>query len=164
MKTRVLLADDHVLVREGIRKLLEPEFDVVGAVDDGRELLEAAARLKPDVVLLDLSMPLINGVEAARRLRRTLPGAKLLFVTMHGDPTYVTEALRVGASGYVLKSSAPSELVKAIREVIAGRCYITPLVNVPGGVRQPSKPAAGRTDGKRRRRPADGPGAAPARG
>jgi DNA-binding NarL/FixJ family response regulator len=97
-------------------------------VEDGRSLLEAAERLKPDIVLLDISMPLLNGVEAARRLRRTVPSAKVIFVTMHADATYVTGAFRAGASGYVLKRCASMELVSAIREVLQGRTYITPLV------------------------------------
>ncbi|HSB13083.1 MAG TPA: response regulator transcription factor, partial [Bryobacteraceae bacterium] len=97
-RTRVLLADDHTLVLEGLKKLLEAEVDLVGTVTDGRALIDAAQQLRPDVILLDISMPLLNGVEAARRLRKTVPGAKLIFVTMHADPTYVAEALRVGAS------------------------------------------------------------------
>jgi len=139
-ETRVLLADDHTLILEGVKKLLEAEFDVVGAVEDGRALIEAAQELNPDVILLDISMPLLNGVEAARRLRKTLPGAKLIFLTMHADAAYVFEAFRVGASGYVLKRSASSELIAAIHQVVKGRTYVTPLVEVPpawSGWRQP---------------------------
>jgi DNA-binding NarL/FixJ family response regulator len=124
----VLLADDHTLVVEGLRKILEPECDVVGAVEDGRSLLEAAAQLKPDIILLDISMPLLNGVEAARRLRDTVPGVKVIFVTMHADATYVAEAFRAGASGYVLKRCASLELLHAIRQVLQGRAYVTPLI------------------------------------
>lgn len=127
-RPRVLLADDHSILLEGLKRLLEAEVDLVGAVTDGLALIEAAQRLKPDVVLLDISMPLLNGVEAARRLRKDVPGAKLIFVTMHNDPAYVAEALRVGASGYVLKRSAVSELVQAIQQVVRGRSYITPLL------------------------------------
>lgn len=127
-RPRVLLADDHMLVIDGLRRILEPECEVVGAVEDGRSLLKAAERLKPDIVLLDISMPLLNGVEAARTLRKTVPAAKLIFVTMHADATYVTGAFRAGASGYVLKRCASMELVSAIHEVLQGRAYITPLI------------------------------------
>jgi len=128
MRPRVLLADDHVLVIDGLRRILEPECEVVGAVEDGRSLLKAAEKLQPDIVLLDISIPLLNGVEAARRLRKTVPAAKLIFVTMHADATYVTRAFRAGASGYVLKRCASMELVSAIHAVLKGRTYITPLV------------------------------------
>jgi DNA-binding NarL/FixJ family response regulator len=127
-RPRVLLADDHTLVVEGLRKILEPECDVVGAVEDGRSLLEAAVQLKPDIILLDISMPLLNGVEAARRLRDTVPGVKVIFVTKHADATYVAEAFRAGASGYVLKRCASLELLHAIRQVLQGRAYVTPLI------------------------------------
>jgi DNA-binding NarL/FixJ family response regulator len=127
-RPRVLLADDHTLVIDGLRRILEPECEVVGAVEDGRSLLQAAERLKPDIILLDISMPLLNGVEAARRLRKTVPDTKLIFVTMHADATYVNGAFRAGASGYVLKRCASMELVSAIQEVLKGRTYITPLV------------------------------------
>lgn len=127
-RPRVLLGDDHTLVLEGFEQLLKPEIDIVGRAGDGRALLNAAQKLKPDVVLLDISMPLLNGIDAARQLHRLLPDTRVIFVTMHADPAYVTEAFRAGASGYVLKRSAASELVAAIREVLAGRFYITPLV------------------------------------
>ena len=127
-RPRVLLADDHMLVIDGLRRILEPECEVVGAVEDGRSLLLEAERLKPDIILLDISMPLLNGVEAARKLRQTVPAAKLIFVTMHADATYVTGAFRAGASGYVLKRCASMELVSAIQEVLKGHTYITPLV------------------------------------
>ncbi len=128
MRPRVLCADDHLLVIDGLRRILEPECEIVGAVEDGRALLKAAQELKPDIVLLDISMPLLNGVEAARRLRKSAPAAKLIFVTMHADPIYVTGAFRAGASGYVLKRCASMELVSAIRQVLKGRTYITPLI------------------------------------
>jgi len=127
-KPRLLLADDHTLVLEGLKKLLEAEFDLVGTAEDGRALLTAAQKLRPDLILLDISMPLLNGIDAARALRKTLPDSKVLFVTMHADPTYVTEAFHAGASGYLLKRSAARELTTAIHEVLKGRCYITPLV------------------------------------
>lgn len=127
-KPTVLLADDHTLVLEGIRKLLEPHFDLVGTVEDGRALLEAAKRLKPDVVLADISMPLLNGIDAARQVRKILPGAKIVFLSMHADSSYVTEAFKAGGVGYLLKRSAASELVFAIEEVLKGRFYVTPAV------------------------------------
>lgn len=107
--------------------LLAGELDVVGAVEDGRALLTAAERLKPDVILLDISMPLLNGLDAARQLAQVSPNSKLVFVTMHADPAYVRQAFRAGASGYVVKSSASSHLIEAIQEVAAGRRYISPI-------------------------------------
>jgi len=127
-RIRVLLADDHTLVLEGLRKLLAPHFDLVETVEDGRELLRKAPLVRPDVVLLDISMPLLNGIDAARRLRRLLPETRIVFLTMHDDPAYVTEAFRAGAAGYVLKRSAASELVHAVHEVMNGRSYVTPLL------------------------------------
>jgi len=125
---RILLADDHALVAAGLCKLLETDFDLLGAVGDGRALVAAAKKESPDVILLDISMPLLNGVEAARQLRVALPAAKLIFVTVHSDSPYVVEAFRAGASGYLLKRSAASELVTAIREVLLGNLYVTPLI------------------------------------
>ncbi|PYV42928.1 MAG: DNA-binding response regulator [Acidobacteria bacterium] len=127
-RPRVLLADDHTLLLQGITKLLESEVDLVGAVEDGNALLAAAERLKPDVILLDISMPLLNGMAVARQLKKILPDVQIIFLTMHANPVYVTEAFRVGASGYVLKQSDASELLLAIREVLKGRSYVTPLV------------------------------------
>jgi DNA-binding NarL/FixJ family response regulator len=128
MKPRLLLADDHTLLLEGIRLLLEPEFDLVGSVEDGQALLAAAKILKPDVILLDISMPLLNGIDAARKLRKALPSARLIFVTMHADSDYVAEAFRAGAMGYILKRAAASELILAIRAVLQGNHYVSPLV------------------------------------
>ena len=128
MKRRLLLADDHTLLLEGIRLLLEPEYELVGSVEDGLALLAAAKTLKPDVILLDISMPLLNGIDAARRLRKIVPSARLIFVTMHADADFVLEAFRVGAMGYVLKRAAASELLTAIREVLKGNHYVSPLV------------------------------------
>jgi len=127
-RARVLVADDHTLVAEGVRKLLEPHFDLLEIVENGRAVLEAAGNLHPEVILLDISMPLLNGIDAARQLSKMDPRAKILFLTMHADPAYVTEAFRAGASGYLLKRSAASELVFAIQEVLEGRTYVTPLV------------------------------------
>ncbi|GKS56929.1 DNA-binding response regulator [Nitrospira sp.] len=127
-RPRLLLADDHTLFVEALQKVLEPEFDLIGAVGDGRALLEAAPRLMPDIILLDLSMPLLNGIDAAQQLRRLVPEAKLVFLSMHGDPTYVTEAFRAGASGYVLKRASATELVQAIRTALRGHLYVSPLL------------------------------------
>lgn len=127
-RARILLADDHVLVLEGLQKLLAEEFDLVGTAQDGRELLTAALRLRPDVVLMDISMPRLNGVEAARQLSKRVPAIKIIFVTMHAEKTYVTEAFRAGASGYLLKRSAASELVSAIHQVMNGKIYLTSLI------------------------------------
>jgi len=127
-RPRVLLADDHALVAAGLSKLLETEFDLLGAVPDGRTLVAAAQETQPDVVLLDISMPNLNGLEAARQLRTTAPRSKLIFVTVHSDVAYVSEAFRAGASGYVLKRSAASELATAIHEVLSQRMYLTPLI------------------------------------
>lgn len=124
----VLLADDHTLVLEAFKKLLEPEFEVVGTVSDGRALLSVAPGLKPDVIVLDLSMPELNGMEAGLQLRRLLPRTKVVVLTMNEDPDIPREALRQWASGYLLKKSAGSELIKAIREVLRGRTYVTPKV------------------------------------
>ena len=127
-RPRLLLADDHTLLLAGIRRLLEPEFDLVGSVEDGQALLAAAKTLKPDIILLDISMPVLNGIDAAHRLRKLLPSAKVIFVTMHSNLDYVTEAFRAGARGYILKRAAASELITAIREVMKGNHYISPLV------------------------------------
>ena len=125
-RTRVLLADDHTLLLEALKGLLEPEFEVVGAVADGRAVLAAAEKLKPEVVVLDIAMPLLNGLEAARHLRAMSPHPKVIFLTMNPDPDVAVEALRLGASGYLLKTSAASELSKAIRAALRGLKYVTP--------------------------------------
>lgn len=127
-KPRILLADDHTLFVEALQKVLETDFDLVGSVGDGRALLEAAPRLQPDVILLDLSMPLLNGLDAAPQLHRLVPDSKLVFLSMHGDPTYVTEAFRAGASGYVLKRANATELIQAIRAALRGQLYVSPLL------------------------------------
>ncbi|WP_455378499.1 response regulator [Petrachloros mirabilis] len=127
-KPRILLADDHTLFVEALQKVLEPEFELVGQVGDGRALLEAAPRLEPDVILIDLSMPLLNGIDAAHQLRRLVPASRLVFLSMHGDPTYVTEAFRAGAVAYVLKRSSANELLQAIRAALRGQLYISPML------------------------------------
>ncbi len=125
---RLLLADDHRLLLDGICKLLEDEPYRVNAVEDGQALLAEAERLQPDIVVLDISMPLLNGIDTARRLRKIAPRTKIIFLTMHADQTYVREAFRAGAMGYLLKRSAASELRVAIREVAMGRAYVSPRV------------------------------------
>jgi DNA-binding NarL/FixJ family response regulator len=127
-RTRLLLADDHTMFLEAIQKVLEPEFELVGRVADGRALLDAATRLRPDVILMDLSMPLLNGIDAARQLRRLVPDTRLVFLSMHADPTYVTEAFRAGASAYVLKRSTAAELIQAVRTVLRNQYYVSPLL------------------------------------
>ena len=128
MRPRVLLADDHALLVGAFEKLLAGECDIVGQVNDGRALVAEAARLQPDVIVLDISMPLLNGLEAGRQIKQQFRNIKLIFVTMNEDPDLAAEAFRAGASGYVLKRSAAAELTTAIREVSLGRSYITPLV------------------------------------
>lgn len=125
---RILLIDDHALVLEGMRQLLESEFTVVGTGESGQALLEMAPRLAPDVVLLDISMPGLNGFEAAQRLKQLLPSVKIIFVTMMTEPVYISEAFRRGAHGYVLKQCAAAELVNAIRKVLSNRRYVSPQV------------------------------------
>lgn len=125
---RVLLADDHRMLREIFTQILEPCCDVVGAVGDGRALLTSAAELKPDVVVVDVSMPLLNGLDAARQLKRSMPEVKIVFLTVNEDPGLAAEAFRIGASGYLLKNSAAAELLRAITEAMEGRSYVTPLV------------------------------------
>jgi DNA-binding NarL/FixJ family response regulator len=127
-KIRVLLAEDHTLVAEGLARLIEAEFELVGKADNGRAAVLAARQHRPDVALLDISMPLLNGLEAARQILTEFPGTKVVFLTVHTDLAYVAEALRTGASGYLLKRSAVSELGDAIRAAVSGQVYITPQI------------------------------------
>jgi len=127
-RPRVLLADDHALLLGAFEKLLAEECDIVGQVSDGRALVAAAETLKPDVVVVDISMPVLNGLEAGRQIKQKLRDVKLVFLTMNEDADLAAEAFRVGASGYLLKRSAASELATAIREVMQGRSYVTPLI------------------------------------
>jgi len=129
VRPRLLMADDHTLVLEGISKLLENDFELLGTVEDGHALLRAAAQLRPDVILLDISMPLLNGIEACRELVKLMPKTRVIFLTMHRDVVYVEEAFRAGGAGYLLKRSAASELTSAIDTVMHGKRYITPLIN-----------------------------------
>ena len=123
---RVMLADDHTILVEAFRKLLEPHCEIVGTVADGRALLETAPQIKPAVIIVDIGMPLMNGLEAGMRLKELMPTVKLIFLTMNEDPELAMEAMRSGASGYLLKSSAGSELIRAIEMALKGKSYVTP--------------------------------------
>ena len=143
-RPRVLLADDHRIVTEGLRGLLEPAFELVSIVEDGRALLTAAEKLKPDVIVADISMPELNGIEAIRQIKRTNEDIKVVFLTMHPDVTYAASAFEAGASGYVVKHSAPSELVTAIQHALRGKTYVTPLLK--GELKQFYKERTGKHD------------------
>ncbi len=125
-RPRVLLADDHQMLADALRGVVEPRCEVVGTVGDGRALLEAAGRLHPDIVVLDIGMPHLNGFDAGRKLKLALPNVKLVFMTMHDDPYLVGEAFRAGASAFLLKEAAASELTDAIDQVLKGGSYVTP--------------------------------------
>jgi DNA-binding NarL/FixJ family response regulator len=127
-KPRLLLADDHAIVIEGLTRLLESEFEIIGTVADGRALLEAAQRLRPDVIVADLSMPLLNGLEALRQLRRASLPSKVVILSMHADVEFATQALRMGASAYVVKHSASESLSRAIQQVLNGRIFVSPRI------------------------------------
>ncbi len=127
-KLRLLLADDHTILVEGLKALLMPEFDVVATAGDGKAVLEAAEKHQPDLILLDISMPRLNGIEAARRLKQSNPDAKLIILTMHADLSFVSAAFEAGVSGYVLKQSAATELVAALHDVDSGQRYISSLI------------------------------------
>ena len=127
-KARVLLADDHKIVVEGLRSLLEPEFELVGIVEDGHELVAKAKELYPDVIVADITMPSLNGIEAVEQIKKAGSNAKVVFLTMHHDVMYASRAFEAGASGFVLKHSAPDELLTAIREALKGRTYVTPMI------------------------------------
>lgn len=143
-RTRILLADDHVLLLEAFRRMLEPAFVVVGTAADGAALVEEALRLEPDLVVADVSMPRMNGLEAARRLRGELPRTRVVFLTVDEDPQLAAEAFALGASGYVLKSSTALELEQAIRAAVAGRRYLSRRVagGDPGALPRPSPTAS----------------------
>jgi DNA-binding NarL/FixJ family response regulator len=124
----VLLADDHRMVAEGLKSLLSPEFELVGVVEDGRALLAAAKRLRPDVIVADITMPQLNGIDALAPLKKENPDVKVVFLTMHAEVAYARRALEAGASGFVLKHSAPAELIAAVRAASEGQTYITPAL------------------------------------
>jgi len=127
-RPRVVLADDHTMFSEGLRRILEPQFEIVATIENGRELISEAARLRPDVVVADVSMPLLNGIEAARRIQKLPHPPKIVFLTMHEDATFAAAAFRAGAASYVLKRSAPAEITTAIQEALRGHTYVSPLV------------------------------------
>lgn len=127
-RARILLADDHTLVSEAFKKLLEPEFDVVGTAADGRTLLQVAEQLKPDVAVIDLGLPLLNGMDAGKQLKKLLPRTRIVVLTMSEDSDLAAAALREWASGYLLKKSAAGELVQAVRDVLKGKSFVTPFV------------------------------------
>lgn len=127
-KPRIILADDHVMLMEAFEGLLSDQYQIVDKVADGRSLIEATERLKPDVIVADVSMPLLNGLDAARQIKISMPDVKIIFLTVSQESDLVTEAFQCGASGYVLKNSAASELIEAIEQALRGRSYVTPLV------------------------------------
>jgi len=127
-KPRLLIADDHKIFAEGLKRLLNTDFDIAGVVEDGRELVAAAEKLRPDLIVVDISMPMLNGIEAVRQIKKVRPETKVVFLTMHPDVAYAVSAFKEGASGYVLKNSVPDELITAIREGLKGRTYVTPLI------------------------------------
>jgi len=125
-RARILLADDHSFILAGVRSLLEAHYDLVGQVSDGRSLVQAAERLRPDLIILDIAMPLMNGIDAARQIKKVWPEARLLFLSMHNSPVYLREAIDAGGSGYLLKSSAVEELRTAIQKVLKGHGFVAP--------------------------------------
>ncbi len=127
-RARVLLADDHVLVAEALKGLLAEEFDLVGVVEDGQAMVEAAMTLRPDVIVADITMPRLNGIEAMTHLKKAVPGVRVVFLTMHREVAYARRALEAGALGFVLKHSAPSELILAVQAALQGRVFITPAL------------------------------------
>ncbi len=127
-KPRLLIADDHKIFVEGLKRLLSEDFDIAGVAEDGRKLVAAAEKLRPDVIVADISMPMLNGIDAVRQIKKAHPEITVVFLTMHPDVAYAVSAFKAGGSGYVLKNSAPDELITAIREGLQGRTYVTPLI------------------------------------
>lgn len=145
---RVILADDHTLVAEALSKLVAPQFEVVARVTDGPSLLEAALSLKPDVIVVDVAMPLMNGLEAGRQIKAKMPGVKFIFLTMNEDPELAVEAMKAGASGYVLKKSLGSELLQAMQAALRGKTYITQQIArgmAESFIRDPRGPKRGKS-------------------
>ncbi len=139
-RPRILMADDHRMVAEGLRSLLEPACELIEIVEHGQALVEAAQRLQPDVIVADITMPLLNGLDAVEQLRRLGCQAKVVFLTMHKDALYAARAMRAGASGFVLKHSASADLLTAIQEALAGRTYVTPAIRERAGASPGSAP------------------------
>jgi len=125
---RILIADDHTLVAEACKKLLESDYEIVATVGDGRSLVRAAAELRPQLIIVDVSMPLLNGLDAGQQIKDLIPSVKLVYLTMNHDADLAAEAFRRGASGYLLKTCAASELVIAVREVLRGKSYLSPMI------------------------------------
>jgi DNA-binding NarL/FixJ family response regulator len=140
-RPRVLLADDHRMFAEGLRTLLGEEFELVDIVSDGVAMLEAAQRLRPDVIVADITMPRLNGIDALTQLRAVLPDVRVVFLTMHHDPAYARRALSAGAFGFVLKHSAVEELVSALRSALQGHVFVTPLLGADVLAGDPTHPA-----------------------
>jgi DNA-binding NarL/FixJ family response regulator len=126
---RVLLADPHAIVLEGLRRILEADYEIVGEVTDGRALVGVALRFRPEIIITAISLPVLDGIQAVRQIRKINQTVKIIFLTMHADPTYAAEALDAGGSAYILKSSAVGEILMAIREVLNGRIYVSPSIN-----------------------------------
>ena len=146
-RPRILIADDHALIVSGIRTLLQDRCEILGHASDGQSLMEMALRMRPDLIILDISMPVLDGIEAARRIKNVWPESRLLFLSMHSNAVHLQEALHVGAAGYVLKSAATEELWTAVKWALAGKLYIAPgfgqdvienLRSASGGMRRPS--------------------------
>jgi len=154
-RPRVLLADDHRLVAEGLKSLLSAEHELVGVVEDGRALIEAAKKLNPDVIVADITMPHLNGLDALSVLKKDNPGVKVVFLTMHQEVAYARRALEAGAAGFVLKHSAPAELLTAIRAALDGKTYLTPalageVIHALRNARADATPPAGRLTPRQR--------------
>lgn len=141
-RPRILVADDHALTLAGICVLLQPHYEIVGTVTNGRDLVDTAMRVRPDVIILDITMPMLNGIDAAVQIREGLPAVKMLFLTMHITSAYVSSALKAGGTGYVLKSAANEDLLLALRKVMEGRLHVS--AGVSGGnlerFRDPARP------------------------
>ena len=154
-RARVLLADDHRLVAEGLKSLLEEEFELVAVVEDGRKLVETAKRLRPDVIVADITMPHLNGIDALAQLKHDNPDVRVVFLTMHKEPAYARRALEAGARGYVLKHSARAELFLAVHAALEGNVFISPtltgevLREMKSGIAQPADPVAALTPRQR---------------
>lgn len=139
---RVLLADHHPIVIEGLRRVLAPEFEIAGEVKDGRALVAAVETLQPDIIIAEISMPLLNGIEAVRQIRKMNRKVKIIFLTMHPDVNFAAEALRAGCSAYILKSSSVAEIREAVRQALRGRSYVTPSIKKPlvqAGMERPGR-------------------------
>jgi DNA-binding NarL/FixJ family response regulator len=144
-KPRLLIADDHKIFVEGMKRLLSADFDIAGVAENGRQLVAAAEKLRPDVIVADISMPMLNGIDAVRQIKKAHSEITVVFLTMHPDAAYASSALQAGGSGYVLKSSAPDELITAIRRGLKGKTYVTP--QIAGKLRQAAEPGSRAANG-----------------